>query len=203
MPDRRPGLLGRPRPCFAAAVFDEEDNPVPDGQPGELVLRPDEPFSFATGYFAMPEKTVEAWRNLWFHTGDRAIRETDGYYRFLDRMEDAIRRRGENISSFEVEQVIVRHPAVANAAVFPVKSELAEEEVMAAIVLQFGAEISPEALLTYCAPKMPHFAVPRYVDFVETLPMTENRKVQKFRLREQGITPTAWDREAAGFKVER
>ena len=92
---------------FAARVVDAHDNEVPDGEAGELMLRADEPFAFATGYFGMPEKTVEAWRNLWFHTGDRVVRESDGYYRFIDRMKDAIRRRGENISSYEVEQVIV------------------------------------------------------------------------------------------------
>ena len=104
------------------------------------MLRADEPFAFATGYFGMPEKTVEAWRNLWFHTGDRVVRESDGFYRFIDRMKDAIRRRGENISSYEVEQVLVSHPQVENAAVFPVRSELAEDEVMAAVVLRPGEQ---------------------------------------------------------------
>ena len=91
---------------------------MPDGTPGELVLRADEPFAFASGYFGTPEKTVEAWRNLWFHTGDRVVREADGYYKFVDRLKDAIRRRGENISSFEVEQVLLSHPDVATAAAF-------------------------------------------------------------------------------------
>ena len=152
--------MGRLLPGFAARVVDDYDNQVPDGEAGELMLRADEPFAFATGYFGMPEKTVEAWRNLWFHTGDRVIREPDGYYRFVDRMKDAIRRRGENISSYEVEQVLISHPAVANAAVFPVRSELAEDEVMAAIVLRAGADLEPAALLDYCQPLMPYFAVP-------------------------------------------
>src|SRR6202030_2417964 len=132
---QRPGTLSPVCDGFEARVVGDADNALPDGVPGELVLRADEPFAFATGYFGMPEKTVEAWRNLWFHTGDRVVREGDGYYRFIDRMKDAIRRRGENISSFEVEQVLVSHPQVENAAVFPVRSELAEEEVMAALVL--------------------------------------------------------------------
>ena len=97
-------------PGFAARVVDAHDNEVPDGEAGELILRADEPFAFATGYFGMADKTVEAWRNLWFHTGDRVVRESDGFYRFMDRMKDAIRRRGENISSYEVEQVMVNHP---------------------------------------------------------------------------------------------
>ena len=108
--EQRPGTMGRLLKGFSARVVDGYDNEVPDGEAGELMLRADEPFAFATGYFGMPEKTVEAWRNLWFHTGDRVVRESDGYYRFMDRMKDAIRRRGENISSYEVEQVIVSHP---------------------------------------------------------------------------------------------
>ena len=201
--EQRPGTMGRLLPGFAARVVDNHDNEVPNGEAGELILRADEPFAFATGYFGMPEKTVEAWRNLWFHTGDRVIREPTGYYRFVDRMKDAIRRRGENISSYEVEQVLISHPAVANAAVFPVRSELAEDEVMAAIVLRTGAQIEPAALLDFCQPLMPYFAVPRFVEFVETLPATENGKVTKYKLRERGVTAATWDREKAGYKVVR
>ncbi|MBV9075861.1 MAG: ATP-dependent acyl-CoA ligase [Methylobacteriaceae bacterium] len=200
---QEPGWMGRVRPGFSAQVVDGEDNPLPPDEPGELVLRADEPFAFATGYFGMDDKTVEAWRNLRFHTGDRVVMRADGRFRFLDRMKDAIRRRGENISSFEVEQVLVAHPAVANAAVFPVRSELAEDEVMTAVVLQAGARIGAAELLDFCQPRMPYFAVPRYVEFVEALPMTENGKVQKFKLRERGVTPATWDREAAGYLVRR
>ncbi len=173
------------------------------GVPGELVVRAIEPFSMATGYFGMPEKTVEAWRNLWFHTGDRVIRDADGYFRFVDRLKDAIRRRGENISSYEVEQVLLSHPAIALAAVYPVKSELAEDEVMAALVLHPGATLDPIELMRFCETRLAYFAVPRFVDLVNQLPATENGKVQKFKLRERGITPTAWDREAAGHKLKR
>jgi crotonobetaine/carnitine-CoA ligase len=123
---------------FEGRAVDDADNTLPDGVPGELVLRADEPFAFATGYFGMPDKTVEAWRNLWFHTGDRVVRDAAGYFRFIDRMKDAIRRRGENISSYEVEQVLLSHPDVAEAAAFPVQSELAEDEVMVAIVPRDG-----------------------------------------------------------------
>jgi crotonobetaine/carnitine-CoA ligase len=131
------------------------------------------------------------------------IREPTGYYRFIDRMKDAIRRRGENISSYEVEQVLISHPAVANAAVFPVRSELAEDEVMAAIVLRSGAQLEPPALLDFCQPLMPYFAVPRFVEFVDTLPATENGKVTKYKLRERGVTAATWDREKVGYKVVR
>ena len=115
----KPGTMGRLFEGFDARVVDAEDNEVPDGTPGELMLRAAAPFAFATGYFGTPEKTVEAWRNLWFHTGDRVVREPDGYYKFVDRLKDAIRRRGENVSSFEVEQVLLSHPEIATAAAYP------------------------------------------------------------------------------------
>ncbi len=201
--EQRPGAMGKVLPGFAARVVDAHDNEVPDGEAGELVLRADQPFAFATGYFGMAEKTVEAWRNLWFHTGDRVVRDPDGYYRFVDRMKDAIRRRGENISSYEVEQVLVGHPAIENAAVFPVRSELAEDEVMAAVVLRGGASLAPSELLDYCQPRMPYFAVPRYLEFVDALPTTESGKVTKYRLRERGVTATTWDREKVGYKLVR
>jgi carnitine-CoA ligase len=201
--EQRPGLMGRLLAGFSARVVDANDNEVADGEAGELMLRADQPFAFATGYFGMPQKTVEAWRNLWFHTGDRVVRESDGFYRFIDRMKDAIRRRGENISSYEVEQVLVSHPQVENAAVFPVRSELAEDEVMAAVVRRPGAQLGYTELLDYCQPRMPYFAVPRYLEFVDALPVTENGKVTKYKLRERGVTAATWDREKAGYKVSR
>jgi crotonobetaine/carnitine-CoA ligase len=158
------------------------------------VLRADEPFAFATGYFGMPEKTVESWRNLWFHTGDRVVRDADGTFRFIDRIKDAIRRRGENISSYEVEQVLLSHPDVAAAAVYPVRSELAEDEVMAAIVLRPGCRPQPAELARHCETRLPRFCVPRYIDIVDELPRTENGKIQKYRLRERGVTASTWDR---------
>ena len=141
----------------------------------------------------MPEKTVEAWRNLWFHTGDRVVRDADGAFRFVDRIKDAIRRRGENISSFEVEQVLLSHPGVASCAVYPVQSELAEDEVMAALVPRDGERIDPAELVRFCESRLPYFAVPRYIDVLADLPRTENGKVQKFKLRERGVGPQTWD----------
>ena len=199
----RPGTMGPVFDGFQARVVDGDDNDVPDGTPGELLVRADQPYAFATGYFGAPEKTVEAWQNLWFHTGDRVIREADGYYRFVDRIKDAIRRRGENISSFEVEQVLLSHPAVAIAAAFPVRSSLAEDEVMVAVVLHPGQSLAALDLIKYCEPLLPYFAVPRYVEFVETLPTTENGKVQKYKLSERGVSDATWDREAAGYKLKR
>ena len=190
---QKPGLMGPVCEGFAARVVDDRDNEVADGVAGELVVRADEPLAFATGYFGAAATTVEAWRNLWFHTGDRVVREADGYFRFVDRLKDAIRRRGENISSFEVEQVLLGHPAVANAAVFPVRSSLAEDEVMAALVLHPGHVLAPADLIAYCRPRLPYFAVPRYLEFMGELPTTENGKVQKYKLRERGVTAHTWD----------
>ena len=154
-PDRsRPGCMGWLRPGFEARVVDAHDVELPPGEAGELLLRADEPFAFASGYFGKPEATVAAWRNLWFHTGDRVVREADGAFRFVDRIKDAIRRRGENISSYEVEQVLQSHPAVAAVAVYPVRSELAEDEVMAAVVAREGGAIDPAELVAL----LPHAA---------------------------------------------
>jgi crotonobetaine/carnitine-CoA ligase len=200
---QHPGTMGFVMPGYEAKILDELDEEVPDGTPGELALRADQPFAFATGYWRMPEKTVEAWRNLWFHTGDRAVRDADGSFRFLDRMKDAIRRRGENISAWEVEQVLVSHPDVAAAAVVPVPSELGEDEVMAFVVPRGGALPQPEDVIRHCEPRLAYFAVPRYLEFVDELPLTENGKVRKFVLRERGVTDAAWDREAAGYVLQR
>ena len=195
--ESRGGYMGTVRKGFHARVVDEHDQPLPDGTAGELVLRHDDPFAFADGYWAMPEQTVKAWRNLWFHTGDRVVRDPDGWYRFVDRAKDAIRRRGENISSWEVEQAVLEHPAASAAAAFPIPSELGEDEVMVAIVLEPGEALTPEELIEHCRPLLPYFAVPRYVEFVSELPLTENGKVRKQVLRERGLTPATWDREAA------
>ncbi len=201
--DQKPGAMGRVRPGFSAMVVDEEDNEVPAGTPGELVVRSDLPYAMATGYFEMAAATLAAWRNLWLHTGDRVTRDADGHFHFMDRIKDAIRRRGENISAYEVEQVLLSHPSVAYAAVFPVRSELTEDEVMTAVVLKDGMAMAPEELLDFCKPRMSYFSVPRYVLFADSLPMTENGKVQKYRLRDAGVTAETWDREAAGYKVGR
>jgi len=200
---QRPGTMGQVRPGFEARVVDDEDNTLAPGTPGELVLRASEAFAFATGYFGMADKTVEAWRNLWFHTGDRVVCDGDGYFTFMDRLKDAIRRRGENISSFEVEQVLLSHPLVEVAAVFPVKSEMAEDEVMTAIVLREGARLDEIELMQFCETRMAYFAVPRFVEYMDQLPSTENGKIQKFKLRERGTTDKTWDREAAGYKLAR
>ncbi|NNU63217.1 ATP-dependent acyl-CoA ligase [Ochrobactrum soli] len=203
IPPAKPGTMGYLCPGFDARIVDEDDVDVPEAEPGELLLRADEPFAFATGYFGMQDKTVEAWRNLWFHTGDRVARDPDGNYRFIDRMKDVIRRRGENISSWEVEQVLLSHPAISSCAVYAVPSDFGEDEVMAAILPETGNRIDPIDIVDFCNSRLAYFAVPRFIDIVSQLPLTENGKIRKALLRQTGITATAWDREVAGYVLKR
>jgi crotonobetaine/carnitine-CoA ligase len=191
---------------FEVRVVDPEtDEPLPQGEVGEIIVRPKEPGCFMAGYFRMLEKTVEAWRNLWFHTGDAGRFDEDGRLFFVDRIKDCIRRRGENISAFEVEQVLNAHPSVAESAVIGVKTAGAggEEEVKACIVAEPGSEIDNVALLDYCVERMPRFAVPRFVELVEELPKTATGKIQKQGLRDAGVTSQTWDRESVGYTIAR
>ncbi|HEX4761018.1 MAG TPA: AMP-binding protein [Thermoleophilaceae bacterium] len=201
---QNPGWMGRAMPGYEVRVVDEDDAPVPQGEAGELIVRSDDPFAMFQGYFAMPGATVAAWRNLWFHTGDRVVQDHTGWIRFVDRTKDAIRRRGENISSFEVESVLLGHPAVGDAAVFPVPSDLGEEDdVMAAIIVRDGEQLDPLELVRWCEGRIAYFAIPRYIDLVHTLPMTENGKVRKVVLRERGVGPDTWDLERSGHRLAR
>jgi crotonobetaine/carnitine-CoA ligase len=197
------GSCGKATKSFEVAIVDENDFLVPAGVAGEIVARGRVPWATALGYYNMPEKTVELFRNYFTHTGDAGYLDEEGYLYFVDRIKDYIRRRGENISSFEVERTINAHPKVAESAAISVKSELAEDEVKIVVVLKKGEKLTPEELLAFCEPRMPYFAVPRYVEFVESLPKTPTDRVQKNLLREAGITANTWDREKAGYKVKR
>jgi crotonobetaine/carnitine-CoA ligase len=195
--DNRPGTIGRLLAPFEARVVDEAGADVPAGTAGELLVRSREPYAFASGYFGRPEATAEAWRGGWFHTGDRVVRDPDGVFRFVDRIKEVIRRRGENVSAFEVEQVLQSHPDVVAAAVIPVPSELGEDEVMACVVLREGAVVAARELVGFCEERLARFAVPRYVEFLDELPLTRSGKVEKYKLRERGITGATWDREGS------
>lgn len=200
--DRKMGSCGKVlEDLFEAKLVDDDDLEVPIGSIGEIVVRPKVPFVMMSEYYKMPEKTLEAFRNLWFHTGDYARRDEEGYFYFVDRKKDAIRRRGENISSFEVEKVINSHPKVLESAVFAVPAELGEDEVKANIVLKSGATLTPEEVIHFCNERMAYFAVPRYLEFVPGLPKTPTNRVEKYRLREAGLTGNTWDREKAGVKI--
>ena len=200
---RRIGSCGMEAPHYAVEIHDEHDNPLPPGVEGEIVVRPREPHIMVEEYFGAPEATVAAFRNLWFHTGDRGRSDEDGWFYYLDRMKDAIRRRGENISSWEVEQVINDHDAVAESAAVGVPSDLTEEEVLIVVRLQEGVELAPEALLDFCQERLPYFAVPRYVRFVDELPKNHAQRIQKQELRSAAVTPDTWDREQHGYVVTR
>jgi len=203
---RNPGPLtsaGKPRAGIEVRIVDENDCEVVPGEAGELIVRADRPWSMNHGYNKNPEATARAWRNGWFHTGDAFRTDADGNYFFVDRMKDAIRRRGENISSFEVETEVCAHPAVKEAAAVAVASEHAEDEVLVAVSLADGASLDPAELIHFLVPRMAHFMVPRYVRVVAELPKTPTQKVQKHLLRSEGITADTWDREAAGIRIRR
>jgi crotonobetaine/carnitine-CoA ligase len=197
------GTCGRLREGVQARIVDQNDCEVPHGTVGELVIRSDTPWTLSHGYHRNPEATARAWRNGWFHTGDAFRRDAEGNFFFVDRVKDAIRRRGENISSFEVEAEILADPAVLEAAAVGVPSELGEEDVLAVVVPKPGRRIDPAALVTALAGRMPHFMVPRYVRVADALPKTPTAKVEKHALRSAGLTDDTWDREAAGLRLRR
>ena len=201
--DRRRGSCGKPMDIYEMKLFDDRDEEVPVGEIGEIVFRPREPFIMMSEYYNMPEKTLETFQNLWFHTGDLARQDEDGYFYFVDRKKDALRRRGENISSFEVERAINAHPKVLESAAVAVQSELAEDEVKICVVLKRGEILAPEELIQWANDRMPYFAVPRYVEFMESLPKTPTERVEKYKLKQAGITANTWDREKAGYKLTR
>ena len=201
--DRRIGSCGREAPHYIVEIHDEDDNPVGPEIEGEIVVRSREPHIMVEEYFGAPEASLAAFRNLWFHTGDRGRRDEDGWFYYVDRLKDAIRRRGENISSWEVEQVVNDHEAVAESAAIGIPSDLTEEEVMVVVVLQEGAELQPEGLLDFCQDRLPHFAVPRYVRFCSELPKNHAQRIQKQELRAEAVTADTWDREEHGYVVTR
>ena len=186
-------------PGAEARVVDTFDREVPNGEVGELIVRTAEPWTLNGGYYRNPEATVHAWRNGWFHTGDAFRRDDDGRFYFVDRINDTIRRRGENISSFEVESAVLEHDGVAACAAFGVPDTYGGHEVMVAVVAGPGVQIDVDALGAELAASMPRYMVPRYIDIVDDLPRnTTSLRVQKFVLRDRGVTSTTWDRLRAG-----
>lgn len=194
---------GRAREGIECRIVDAFDNELPHGEAGELVIRSDNPWVLTRGYLGDPQATADAWRNGWFHTGDLMRRDTDGCFFFIDRKKDAIRRRGENMSSLEIELEVAAHPLVREAAAYGVDLPGGEQEVMVAVAPVEGAEIDPQALIEFLIPRMTHFMVPRYIRVEPALPKTPSNKVQKTGLRAEGVTSTTFDREAAGIVVRR
>lgn len=197
---RRPGSCGMLNSRYHVRLVDDDGREVGIDEPGELLIRPLLPHAMMLEYYRMPEKTVEAWQDLWFHTGDYLKVDGDGFYYFVDRKKDALRRRGENISSFEVERGVNSHPAVLESAAVAVRSDLGEDEVMVCVALKPGAELAAEELIAHCEARMAYFMVPRYVRFLDQLPKTPTERVQKYLLRAAGVTADCYDREAGGRK---
>ena len=183
---------GRPRPGVSARIVDEFDEPVAAGKAGELVVRADRPWEFCLGYWKNPAKTVESWRNLWFHTGDAFRSDADGNFYFVDRLNDAIRRRGENVSSFEVEREIDAHPAVLESAAVAVPSGMGEDEIKAVVALKPGATLMPADLHAHLSARLPAYMVPHFIEITAgELPKTATGKIVKAALRAAG-TAAAW-----------
>ena len=170
---------------------------------GEIVVRPKRPHVMFEGYWGRPDATVDALRNLWFHTGDIARVDEDGFLFFVDRKADYLRRRGENISSFEVESVLMAHVAVADVAVCAIPSELTEDDLKITATLKEGAVVTEEELFRWCIDQLPYFALPRYVEFRAELPRSPVGRVLKRTLRDEGVTAATWDAEAAGITYQK
>ncbi len=204
-PPGKLGAAGRAMKGWDIRIVDDDDFDQPAGEIGEILLRSNTMWSEASGYYNMPQATVEAMRNGWFHTGDLGRLDGDSYLYYVGRKKDAIRRRGENISAWEVEQVIQSHPAVHEAAVYALCSDMSEDEVAVSIVLKAGAALTEEALILHCVSRMAHFMVPRYVEFQSDLPRTSTQKIEKRQLRREAEMRRhmLWDREQAGITVKR
>ncbi|MDE1836273.1 MAG: AMP-binding protein [Euryarchaeota archaeon] len=199
----RVGSVGLPLDFVEAEVVDENDRPVPPRTKGELLVRPKRPFTMMLEYYKKPEKTVEAWRNLWFHTGDYVWKDEDGYFYFVERKKDVIRRRGENIAPYDVEKALNTHPAVFESVVVGVPSPLGEEDVKAYVLLKPGANVDPAELFRHTAAALPFFMVPQFIEFVDEIPKTANQKAQRYLLRSHPHGPRNYDRDKLGVQVAR
>jgi carnitine-CoA ligase len=193
----RLGSVGRPTPEVEVQLVDAQDKPVPVGEIGELVVRPRSPHTLMAGYWNKPDATIAAWRNLWFHTGDRMRADEDGFLYYIGRLKDSIRRRGENVSAWEVEGAANKHADVFAVAAIGVPSDLGEEDVAILVVPQEGRTIDPSSLRDFLAADLPKHAVPRFIEVVDDLPRTPTVRVNKDKVRSRGITEAAWDGEAS------
>lgn len=199
--ERKIGSPGKAVGDLDVKILDERDNELSPGEIGEIVCRPRRPHMMMKGYYKMPHKTRERWRNSWFHTDDYGYQDEDGYFFFAGAKNDGIKWRGENVSPFEVEQVLASHPDILESAVVRVPSEHGGDEAKAVVQLREGRTLTPEQLMAFCEQQMAFFMVPRYVDFVDELPKTEAGEVLKSDLR--AITDRTWDRQEAGYEVKR
>ncbi|MBV8387239.1 MAG: AMP-binding protein, partial [Acidimicrobiia bacterium] len=205
-----PGVRNKPNAAgvvndeyFDTRIFDDDDNEPPRGSDGEIVVRPKRPHVMFEGYWGRPEVTVETSRNWWYHTGDIGRIDDDGFLYFVDRKADYLRRRGENISSFEVERVLMTHGALADVAVHAVPSQLTEDDLKVTATVKGGASLTEDELFRWCVDQLPYFALPRYIEFRAELPRSPVGRVLKRELRDEGVTPSTWDAQAAGVVYEK
>lgn len=196
-----PGSSGRRNDDFDVRIVDDNDNELPAGTPGEIVVRPRRPHVMFEGYWNRPADTLRVMRNMWLHTGDIGKFDEQGFFYFVDRKKDYLRRRGENISSYEVETGLRAHPAVADVAVHAVFSESGEDDVKATLVLKEEAKLTEQELCDWAVERLPYFTVPRYFEFRVDLPRNPVGRVLKYVLRNEGCTPATWDREKAGVQL--
>jgi crotonobetaine/carnitine-CoA ligase len=205
-----PGVRNKPNAAgvvndeyFDVRLFDDDDNELPPGAEGEIVIRPKRPEVMFAGYWGRPEATVEASRNWWYHTGDIGRIDDEGFLFFVDRKADYLRRRGENISSFEVEAVLMGHGGLADVAVHAVPSPLTEDDLKVTATRKADTDLTEEQLYRWCIDELPYFALPRYIEFRDELPRSPVGRVLKRELRDEGVTAATWDAEAAGIVVEK
>jgi len=192
--NRKVGTIGKPAKGYQVTIVDEADNQLLTGQVGEIVTRPEEPYCMMKWYYKQPDKTLEAYQNLWFHSGDYGYQDEEGFFYFVDRKKDVIRRRGENISSFEVERSVNTHPKVLESAAVAVPDPLGEYELKVVVVPRLNASLTPEELIAHCEERMANFMVPRYVELRGSLPKTPTDRVEKYKLRQEGVNNQTWDR---------
>ncbi len=191
------GSCGLPTPRRQVRIVDELERPVGPGVVGEILVRPTAPWATFLRYWEMPEKTVEAFTNLWFHTGDKGRLDENGYIHFAGRIKDSIRRRGENVSAFEVEQVINTHDGVLESAVLPYPSPVGEDDLWVIAMPRPGVRVDAAELASFCERKLPRYALPRYIQFIESFPKTPTERIEKYKLQQAGLAPDVFDREAA------
>jgi len=198
------GSMGPPSVDFDVMVRGDDGRPVSIGDAGELLLRPRQPGVMFSGYWRRPQSTLESSRDLWWHTGDMVRMDENGYLYFVDRLNDCLRSRGENISSFEVESAMMKHPAVLEVAFHSVKGEAGlEEAIKATFVLKSSARVTEQSLFEWARERLPYFAVPRFIELRDALPKTPTGRIQKQVLRAAGAGPETWDSTAAGFTTRR
>lgn len=199
--DGKVGSVGKPLSWFEATVTDKDGNPCPAGEVGELCLRATVPGLHFLGYFRNEKATQESMRGDWFRTGDLVRQDEDGYFYFAGRAKDAVRRRGINISAWEVERVLLDHPAIEEVALIGVPSDLGEDEIKIFVRKAQGTELAPADLMRWCEPRLPHFQWPRYIDFVDEFPRTPTQRIRKRELSRD--TAGCWDYEKSGLKLQR